>query len=97
MIKKICIHKYLQRCNSYKLQILPGLADFLRGTIAIFKFAKKYNYEVFIYKNIHPFFSYFKMNSNYIECENQNKNEIINEIFENYTYDEIYNKLENLF
>jgi len=97
MNKKICIHKYLQRCKSYKLQTMPGLADFLRGTIAILKFSKKYNYEVFIDKNIHPFFSYFEMSSNYIECENQNKNEIINEIFENYTYDEMYFLLENLF
>jgi len=92
--KKYCIHKYLKKCKGF--DYTPGLADFLRGTIAILKFAKKYNYKVFIDKNIHPFFSYFKMNSNYIECEKSKNNEYINELV-NYTYDEMYNILENLF
>jgi hypothetical protein len=92
--KKYCIHKYLKKCKGF--DYTPGLGDFLRGTISILKFAKKYNYEVFIDKNIHHFFSYFKMNSNYIEYEYENQNENINELI-NYTYDEMYFLLENLF
>jgi hypothetical protein len=38
----------------------PGLTDFLRGTIALYEFSKKYNYKLYINKNTNPVFKYFE-------------------------------------
>ena len=42
---KICIHKYLTTCKTIPQP--PGLADFIRGSIALFNYSKKYNYDFF--------------------------------------------------
>lgn len=53
----ICIHKYLLKTISIPKP--PGLADFLRGTIALFYYCKKYKYKLYL-DNSHPIFKYFK-------------------------------------
>ena len=55
---KICIHNYLNKCETGSLP--PGLTDFLRGTIALYEFSKKYNYKLYINKNTNPVFKYFE-------------------------------------
>ena len=65
--KKVCIHKYLRICNDSNIGNLPpGLGDFLRGTVALYKYSEIYNYDVFIDKKIHPIFLFFEENENYI-------------------------------
>jgi hypothetical protein len=44
----------------------PGLVDFLRGTVALFNYSKKYNYKLLINHSIHPVFKYFKNCEHYI-------------------------------
>jgi len=55
---KICIHNYLNKCETGSLP--PGLTDFLRGTIALYDFSKKYNYKLYINKTTNPVFKYFE-------------------------------------
>ena len=91
--KPICIHKYLTKPHIIKNiigQPPSGLGDFLRGTVALFKLSEIYNYDVFIDKKSHPFFSFFEYDINYI-----NDNSIDDDIFDLWNY-ETY-KLEELF
>jgi hypothetical protein len=55
---KICIHNYLQKCETGSTP--PGLLDFLRGTIALFKYSKIYGYKLYINMDSHPVFKYFE-------------------------------------
>ena len=50
---KICIHKYLTTCKTNSQP--PGLADFIRGSISLFNYSKKYNYD-FCFDDSHPIF-----------------------------------------
>jgi hypothetical protein len=50
-----CIHTYLQVCNTNPWP--PGIADFIRGTICLFKECQKYNY-TFLLNNSHPIFKF---------------------------------------
>jgi hypothetical protein len=61
---KICIHNYLKKCETGSLP--PGLTDFLRGTIALYDFSKKYNYKLYINKTSNPVFKYFENCEYYI-------------------------------
>jgi hypothetical protein len=88
--EKICIHKYLTLCKTNPQP--PGLADFLRGTIALYNFSNQYGYKLFIDCN-HPLFTYLKSNKNLI---NDNSSEVI-EMLPPLSYDEIYNKLKQIF
>uniref|UniRef100_A0A6C0HT47 GDP-fucose protein O-fucosyltransferase n=1 Tax=viral metagenome TaxID=1070528 RepID=A0A6C0HT47_9ZZZZ len=60
-----CIHKYLTKSYIEK-KMTPGLGDFLRGTVSLFKLSEIYNYDVFIDKKSHIFFSFFEDDENYI-------------------------------
>jgi len=89
--KSICIHKYITKPYTINNIKRPpsGLGDFLRGTVALFKLSEIYNYDIFIDKKSHIFFSYFEDDENYINNGYIN-NEF--ELWENNSY-----KLEELF
>jgi hypothetical protein len=88
---KICIHKYLTVINN-EIQS-PGFADYLRGTIALFKLSQIYNYKLLL-DNSHPLFKYFKENDNII-TNNLSSDTII--LLPPLSYDNIYNILNNIF
>lgn len=69
METKICIHNYLKTCETGSMP--PGLLDFLRGTITLFKYSKKYNYKLYINKSIHPVFKYFEDCEYYINDDDK--------------------------
>jgi len=48
------IHRYLLKCKTNPNP--PGLADFLRGTIALYQYAKQYNYILKFDMASHPIF-----------------------------------------
>jgi hypothetical protein len=50
----------------------PGLLDFLRGTIALFKYSRVYGYHLYINKDAHPLFKYFEDCEYYIHDGNTN-------------------------
>ena len=52
-----CIHHYLTECKTVEQP--PGFADFLRGTLALYKLSKQYKYR-FELERTHPVFSYLK-------------------------------------
>jgi hypothetical protein len=89
--KKICIHKYLTKCSSNPQP--PGFADFLRGTIALYNFSKKYDYNLLI-NGEHPLFNFLKPNKNIIKS---NQNIITEEFIYPQSYEDIYLKLDNRF
>jgi len=98
-IEKYCIHKYLINCKTNPQP--PGFADFLRGTIALYKFSQKYNYKLYI-DGEHPLFNYLKKNKNIFNKYKNTKIEIeivteIEEYLPPLSYDNIYVQLENKF
>ena len=86
----ICIHKYLTKCLTNPQP--PGFADFLRGTIALYNFSKKYNYQLYL-DGSHPLFKCFKPNKN-ISIE---QNIDVHEFLPDMTYNHIYVTLDNMF
>ena len=62
-----CTHKYLTICLTNPQP--PGFADFLRGTITLFKYCEIYNYKLYL-DNSHPIFNYLK-ESEFIESDNR--------------------------
>lgn len=88
--EKICIHKYLQKCNTNPQP--PGFADYLRGTIALYNLSKKYDYSLFI-SDDHPLFQFIRKNKNIVSSHSQ---EII-ELLPPLNYSVIYKNLNNLF
>jgi len=85
----ICVHKYLTKCATNPQP--PGFADFLRGTIALYNFSKKYNYQLFL-DGSHPVFTCLKSNKNII-LTNLN----IHEFLPSMTYNHIYIGLDTMF
>ena len=64
--EKQCIHTYLTPSQINNNKIPPrGLADFLRGTVALYNYSKIYNYKLYL-NNTHPIFTYLKSNKNII-------------------------------
>ena len=53
--RPLCIHNYLTQSSVNKQP--PGFADFLRGTIALYKYSKEYNYRLLL-NRCHPLFEY---------------------------------------
>jgi hypothetical protein len=91
---KYCIHTYLTTCKTKVIP--PGFGDFLRGTIALYNYSKKYNYKLYIDKKSHPIFKYFKLVDNYII---DNLNYYVKELIwtKELKYEEINYELEELF
>jgi hypothetical protein len=88
-IQNVCVHNYLTKCITNPQP--PGFADFLRGTIALYIFAKKYNYTLSIDRS-HPVFNYLKGAHEYSEYS-----EYIEELLPPLSYQNIYSILENKF
>jgi hypothetical protein len=89
------VHVYLKNCKTNPQP--PGLADFLRGTIAIYNYAKKYNFKFYVDYDSNPLFKYLTYNGNYIsDYEDRMVYELIpSQHFP--TYDMIDAALEELF
>jgi len=85
-IDNVCVHKYLTKCITNPQP--PGFADFLRGTIALYIFAKKYDYTLCIDRS-HPVFNYLKGNYEHIGYTE--------ELLSPLSYEHIYSILENKF
>jgi len=64
----VCIHKYLTVCKTDYLS--PGFGDWLRGTVTLWNYCKKYGFELCIDKDIHPIFSHFAENPSLITDPN---------------------------
>jgi hypothetical protein len=89
--EKQCIHNYLNICKTNHQP--PGLADFLRGTIALYNFSKLYDYKLLIDSN-HPLFKFLKPNDKFILSDPSL--EVI-ELLPPLSYDDIYNKCNQIF
>jgi len=63
--QSFCIHSYLTKCKDNKLP--PGFGDFLRGTIALYKYCKEYNYKLYIDSQSHPLFKFLNDNPHFIK------------------------------
>lgn len=90
-MKPKCIFKYLTHCKINTNP--PGFADCVRGMIAVYHYSKKYNYDFYISKNIHPIFQFFKSAPYFIEDDFDDAMELIAPL----SYDQIDMLLENLF
>jgi hypothetical protein len=88
--EKQCVHKYLTHCSTNPQP--PGFADFLRGTIALYYFSKKYDYTLLIDRS-HPVFKYFKQHK-HIFCNTDLKTE---ELLPPLSYEDIFLKLNEMF
>lgn len=79
-----------------------GFADFLRGTIALFYFCKKYNYDLYIDTSSSKIFSYLNPDIKYILPPHMKNDYFKNVEFYKFnnpglSYPEIYINLENTF
>lgn len=90
--RKVCVHNFLNKCQT---SMPPGLTDFLRGTIALYEYSKKYNYKFYINRSIHPIFKYFENCEYYIQDYNNDDKtfELLSQANPNY----INHILEKLF
>lgn len=85
-IENVCVHKYLTKCITNPQP--PGFADFLRGTIALYIFTKKYDYTLSIDRS-HPVFKYLKGAHEYTGYTE--------ELLPPLSYQNIYSILDNKF
>lgn len=90
--EKVCIHRYLTTCRTNPQP--PGFADFLRGTIALHQYSKKYGYRLLVDAMTHPIFRYFEKCEYYLyEYINGHVNEFIPPM----SYYQIDQYLNNMF
>jgi hypothetical protein len=68
-----CVHSYLRECT-YKGEkwLPPGFGDFLRGTIALYKYCKEYNYKLYIDSQSNPLFQYLEENPHFVKYNLEN-------------------------
>jgi hypothetical protein len=89
---KICIQKYISDIKTSTQA--PGFADVLRGTLSLFQFCQKYDYDLFIDATANPVFRYFHKNEHYIY---HNVEGHVHEYISHTPYDIIDKGLTNLF
>jgi len=89
--QKVCIHKYLTTCKTNMQP--PGLGDFIRGSITLFDYCKKYNYKL-LFDNDHLLFSFLEKNENIV---NNNIANTTIELIPPINYNEMDEKLSKLF
>jgi hypothetical protein len=90
--KKYCIHKYLTQCKTNPQP--PGFGDFLRGTVTLYNYSKKYNFQLLI-DDSHPLFTYLNKNkSKYTISENTYETV---ELLPPISYEDIFCKLNDIF
>jgi hypothetical protein len=90
--ESIVIHSYLPVCQTNPQP--PGFADFLRGSITLYKYSKKYGFTLYFDKDIHPIFNYLKSSPYFIS--DQFNMEVI-ELLPPKKYSTIDENLQNLF
>ena len=90
--KKYCIHNYLTQCKTNPQP--PGFGDFLRGTIALYNYSKKYNFDLFI-DDSHPIFTYLNKNKSKYMISNNTYETM--ELLPPFSYEEIFCKLNDIF
>ena len=88
--EKICIHNYLNKCITNEQP--PGLGDFIRGSIALFGYCKKYGFKLY-FDNKHELFNTLDKNEYIIDNSINSTIELIPPM----TYDSIDNEIEQLF
>jgi hypothetical protein len=90
-IHKICIHHFVTKLSNQSQP--PGLADFIRGTIALYKLCKEYNFKLRI-NSEHPIF-------NWLESSDLLTTKTYSPLYEYVSviipYGEVYTKLLQLF
>jgi hypothetical protein len=91
--KPKCFHKYLTVCKTDYLS--PGFGDWLRGTVTLWEFCKKYDFDFYIDKDIHPIFSYLQDHETLTMDPLPDRN--VEECYYPTPYDEIDKLLESLF
>lgn len=89
--KPMCIHRYLTKCVT-TIQP-PGMADFIRGTIALFNYSQQYNFKLCLDNTCHPIYAFLQDNDNFI---NNNSIPVI-ELLPLLSYATIQECLHNLF
>lgn len=89
--EKICIHTYLTKCKGDVQP--PGFADYLRGTIALYKLSKEYGYKLLL-DNSHPIFKYIEPTSSHVRSTSTDIIELHSLV---HTYEEIYDTLPTIF
>jgi len=86
----LCVHKYLTVCRTNPQP--PGIADFLRGTVALYYYSKKYNYDFYL-DGTHPLFSFLQPSTRIVKALDLNTYELIPPL----QYSEIDGELQKLF
>lgn len=89
---KICKHVYLTKCKSNNQS--PGFADFLRGTCALFKFSKLYDFTLEL-DNTHPIFNFFQSHKNLVKSYDKHICEMISPLDYQFIHDNFYDIFEN--
>jgi hypothetical protein len=90
--KPICIHRYLTQCATNPQP--PGMADFIRGTIALFNYSQQYNFNILLDNTCHPIFAFLQNNHEYFI---NNTSIPVIELLSPISYAIIRQKLQNLF
>jgi len=88
---KTCTHTYLTACKTNPQP--PGIADFLRGTVALFNYCEQYGYEFYL-DGSHPMYTCLKPNK-YIQTVKERKDTI--EVLPPLTFTEIDKHINILF
>lgn len=91
------IHRYLQEThiNNHIGGQPPGFADFLRGTIALYQYARKYNYSLKFDIDSHPIFKFLNIPQQFATTTDENVNTI--EIIPPVEYYDMDSMLDSLF
>jgi hypothetical protein len=90
--KPICIHRYLTQTVTNPQP--PGMADFIRGTIALFNYSQQYNFNILLDNTCHPMFAFLQNNHEYFI---NNTSIPVIELLPPLSYAVIRQKLQKLF
>jgi hypothetical protein len=89
-----CIHKYLVHCKTNDQP--PGFGDFLRGTIALYYYAKASGFQLYIDENAHPVFRFFKSSLHFVSTIDSNS-DTVHELICPLSFNEIDLRLQQMF
>jgi len=92
-MKNKCVHRYLTNCRTNPQP--PGIADFLRGCVALFILSKRYDFDFFIDWSSHPIFKNFEYDESIFVRMAENVETI--ESIPPKSFQDIYNHLIFLF
>jgi len=86
-----CIHNYLTVCKTSQP---PGIGDFIRGTVSLYKYAKEYSYKLYLNSNSHPMFTYLENSMYTVKVSMDNVEELLPNVM---SYDKMDNYLKDKF